>query len=394
MNHQFVKPRYDEGGFAGLHQRILADFAGGYQNVILFFVDSLGWRYIDQINEQLFVQNALQNGATLQKLTSQFPSTTSAHTTCIHTGLPPGESGIYEWNMYHAGLDTIITPLLFSYLGATERDQLKKDNIAPESIYPTKTFYQTLKQKGIRSRILQHREYTPSTFSSVVFKGANEVRGFKTPTEVLINLADVVTHDEKPTYTFLYYDKIDSISHEYGPNSPQAVGEIETFFWLMQRYFPRQFAGRKTRFYLTADHGMCETDPKTTIYLNTDARFRGIEQFIATNRAGQMLIPAGSPRDFFLHIKPELLTETQAFLAPKLQGVADVVFVSDLMAQGYFGNTLTETFRANVGNLVILPYRHQSVWWYEKGRLEQKYYGHHGGLTPQEMEIPLLTIDF
>jgi hypothetical protein len=49
---------------------------------------------------------------------------------------------------------------------------------------------------------------------------------------------------------------------------------------------------------------------------------------------------------------------------------------------------------ARVGNLVILPYRGEAVWWYEKDRFEQKFRGHHGGLTPQEMEIPLLMAAF
>jgi len=46
-----------------------------------------------------------------------------------------------------------------------------------------------------------------------------------------------------------------------------------------------------------------------------------------------------------------------------------------------------------VGNLVILSYRYESVWWYEKGKFEQNFYGHHGGLTPQEMETILYTCE-
>ena len=30
----------------------------------------------------------------------------------------------------------------------------------------------------------------------------------------------------------------------------------------------------------------------------------------------------------------------------------------------------------------------------DPGRFEQKFYGHHGGLTPGEMEIPLLMYAF
>jgi hypothetical protein len=33
------------------------------------------------------------------------------------------------------------------------------------------------------------------------------------------------------------------------------------------------------------------------------------------------------------------------------------------------------------------------VWWYEKGKYEQKFFGHHGGLTPQEMETILYSVE-
>ncbi|HAE58283.1 MAG TPA: phosphodiesterase, partial [Anaerolineae bacterium] len=66
---------------------------------------------------------------------------------------------------------------------------------------------------------------------------------------------------------------------------------------------------------------------------------------------------------------------------------------ADLIEAGYFGPQVTQRLRERMGNLVILSYRYESVWWYEKGKFEQKYYGHHGGLTPQEMEIPLLALE-
>ena len=79
------------------------------------------------------------------------------------------------------------------------------------------------------------------------------------------------------------------------------------------------------------------------------------------------------------------------FLAGRLAGRAVVYRTADLIAAGFFGAApVSETFLGRVGNLVVLPYRGEAVWWYEKDRFEQKYFGHHGGLTPQEMEIPLL----
>ncbi len=85
------------------------------------------------------------------------------------------------------------------------------------------------------------------------------------------------------------------------------------------------------------------------------------------------------------------MDEAQAFLTPRLEGQAEVRKVADLMSEGYFGPLLSPKFCARAGDLVILPYRYESVWWYEKNKHEQRYYGHHGGLTAQEMEIPLLT---
>ena len=106
-----------------------------------------------------------------------------------------------------------------------------------------------------------------------------------------------------------------------------------------------------------------------------------------------MLVPAGSPRDMFLYIKDERLDEAQAFLAKRLDGKADVVKTDSLIADGYFGTEISSRFRERVGNLVILTYRYESVWWYEKDKFEQKHYGHHGGLTPQEMETILYSYE-
>jgi hypothetical protein len=161
----------------------------------------------------------------------------------------------------------------------------------------------------------------------------------------------------------------------------------------MEHIFLKALNGshKKILFLLTADHGQVETDPQTTLYLNRAPAFAGIETFLRTNAEGGLIVPAGSARDFFLYVKPEALDEARAFLASRLEGRAEVRKVADLMDEGYFGPKLSPQFRARAGDLVILPYQGQAVWWYEKGKFEQRFHGHHGGLTKQEMEIPLIT---
>jgi predicted AlkP superfamily pyrophosphatase or phosphodiesterase len=390
LSNHFIKPCYDAGGFAGIPQRIRDHITSGqYDAVVLVLVDGFGWRFVERFQDAPFIKRLTRQG-TFEKLTSQFPSTTAAHLTTIHTGLPVGESGVFEWFFYEPQLDRMIAPLLFSFAGDRERDTLKS-HIEARQLYPTRTLYNQLREAGVKSHVFGIRDYTPSTFSNVVMHGAN-LNAFKTLTEALVNLGETIQKQTKPVYAHLYFDKIDTLLHEYGPHSPQADGEIETFLLILEHYFTRIFAGKKRiLFMLTADHGFAEVDPHTTIFLNTDPRFAGVKRFIRTNEVGALLIPGGSARDMFLYIKDDLLDEAQEFFASRLAGKADVVKTSDLMAEGYFGATLSKTFRSRVGNLVLLAYPGESVWWYVKDKFEQRYYGHHGGLTPQEMEIPLFT---
>ena len=408
MNPTFVKPHYDSGGFASLPAAIQSvfsapfgnrDYLGGkpfpqfhgeYDNLVLCFIDGFGWRHFEKFGSHPFLDRFTRSGSTV-KLTSQFPSTTSGHITCIHTGLNVGQSGVFEWNYYEPLLDAMIVPLLFSFSGTSERDQLKTTGIDPRRLYPTGTLYQKLKALGVASTVFQHREYTPSTYSNIVFEGATP-RGFKSLPETVVNLSLALNKARGKNYFFLYYDRIDSVSHDYGPGSTQVEAEVDMFLHVMEKQFIENAkSNSKTLFLLTADHGQAEIDPATTIYLNQ--AFPGFEKYIKTNRKGDLLVPGGSCRDLFLYIKDELLDEAQQLLARGLEGKADVVKTNELIAQGYFGPEISDALRARVGNLVVLAYRYESVWWYEKDKFEQKYYGHHGGLTPQEMEIPLLGLE-
>jgi len=392
MNEQFIKPRYDLGGFAGIPNRVKDAFASGkYDAVVLFLVDAFGWRFFERFQDAAFVKRMAKHGR-IEKLISQFPSTTAAHVTTIHTGLPVGQSGVYEWYYYEPLVDQIIAPLLFSYAGTKDRDTLKPTGIEPAALYPKGKFYPDLKKMGVDPYVFGLREYTPSTYSNVVMAGA-ELRSFKTLSEALVNLGLLLEKKTGPAYVHLYFDKVDTLCHEYGPNARQTEAEIETFLLIMEHYFDHIFNGTKILFLMTADHGASEVDPQTTTYLNTNPRFADFERFLKTNLKGQLLVPAGSARDMFLYIKDDLLDEAQSFLATRLEGKADVEKTESLIADGYFGTEISSRFKERVGNLVILSYRYESVWWYEKDKFEQKYYGHHGGLTPQEMETILYTCE-
>jgi predicted AlkP superfamily pyrophosphatase or phosphodiesterase len=391
METNFIKPRYDAGGFASLPKQILEHLSSNrYDAVVLFLIDAFGWRFFDKFQDTPFLQQITRTG-TVTKLTSQFPSTTAAHITTIHTGMPVGEHGIFEWYYYEPTLDHVIAPLLYSFAGTPQRDTLKPAGARASLLFPKTNLYRPLRKQGVSTTIFQQREYTPSTYSDVVFRGAKAI-GYRTLPEALVNLAEKLSAVEHPAYSFLYFDRIDAIAHEYGPESAQVTAEILIFLMTMERIFLKALAGnrKKILFLLTADHGQVEIDPQNTIYLNRDPAFAGVEKFLKTNRTGELIVPAGSARDFFLYIKEELLDEAQAFLTSRLDGKAEVRKVAELTEAGYFGKVISPVFLGRIGDLVILPYRGDSIWWFEKNRFENRFNGHHGGLTREEMEIPLI----
>ena len=392
LNSGFIRPRYDEGGFASIPERVKAAFGSGkYDAVVLFLVDGFGWRFFERFQDSPFLKRLAKHGR-IEKLISQFPSTTAAHLTTIHTGWNVGQSGVHEWIYYEPLVDAMIAPLLFSYAGLWERDLLKATGIEPAFFYPRGMFYPELRKLGVQPFVFGSKEYTPSTYSNSVMNGA-ELWAFKTFSEALINVQLLLEEQKQPTYIYLYFDKIDTLAHEYGPTALQTEAEIETFLLMMEYFFERVLKGKRILFLMTADHGQMEVNPKTTIFLNTTSQFAGIERFLKTNRKGQLLVPAGSARDMFLYIKDDLLDEAQSFLVPRLDGKANVVKTGFLIEEGYFGPEVSSRFRERVGNLVILPYQFESVWWYEKGKFEQRFYGHHGGLTPEEMETVLYSVE-
>ena len=210
------------------------------------------------------------------------------------------------------------------------------------------------------------------------------IRPNLTLAEALVNVRLQVTGGQGKACSVLYFGDIDSVGHVHGPEAPQMEAEIDAFLTIVERWLRREIDGKvqDTLLMLFADHGQVGIDPKTTIYLNRARIFPQLEPLLRTDRGGRIIAPAGGPRDFFLHVRDESVDEAQTLLGSFLAGRAEVAQTEALIDAGYFGpGPVADVFRRRVGNLVVLPYAGESVCWYEKDRFEQKFYGHHGGLT-------------
>jgi len=368
-------------GDAGLPSDVFGDKPLPVDHVVLLFLDGFGWRFFEEFKSKIPQLANLEKTGVVSKLTSMFPSTTAAHVTCIHTDLPPAASGIYEWFMLEPSLNEVIAPLLFSFAGDHQVGSLTKTDLLPTDLYPTTTLYHRLREKGVKATAVQPKAIASSPYSNTVLDGA-EVIGYGKAAE---GLESVLKSLQKKSYTYFYFSDIDSIGHRKGVHSPEFFQAIEKVFVEIETFASK--LPENTALMVTADHGMVEVDPKTTYYLNE--HIPNMDKYFLTSQKGRPLTPAGSCRDFFLHVRDESLNELAEILSIFLEGKAEVYLTKELIERGFFGpQRCTEKFLSRVGNLVILPYRGEAVWWHERHRFEQNFFGAHGGLTREEMEIP------
>lgn len=408
FSERFRAPNYDAYCFANIPGTIEAMLCGTTtrpqlpadvlpttmsqpRHVVLFFIDAFGWRFFERYREQFQTLRRFCEHGVASKTTSQFPSTTAAHVTTINTGLPVYESGVFEWYYYEPTLDTVIAPLLFSFAGKDQdRGTLTAAHVDPKTLYPNETLYQQLAGHGVTSYLYQSAAFTPSPYGDVVTAGVDHVHPYQQFSEVPAALTKALQSPTQPSYHYVYCGDIDGVGHLEGPDSHAFDKAAAACFETIEQFFI-QYAGRgDTLIMLTADHGQVTIDPTKTIYLNQ--RLPEIATWVERTAAGEPIRYAGSSRDCFLYLKPACVEVAQRTLAELLRGQAEVYKTSELIAAGLFGPHQHERLLARLGNICILPYAGESVLWYEPGRFEETFHGHHGGLTPEEMETVLLTL--
>jgi hypothetical protein len=364
----------------------LEQLAGRYERVLLVYFDAFGWRWYEQHVDHPLFAHARERGR-VSRLTSQFPSTTAAHMTTIHTGLPVGVHGVYEWFTFLPKLNRIIAPLIFSFAGDELPNTLLSSGVAPGDVYPESDFYATLRDAGIAAHVAFPSEIAASTPTTMLLRHAT-VHPFAEVAEGVGAVGRALAQAERG-YGFVYLPNVDAAMHRLGPDHDVVERMIDETLGALELSLVRGSLPPGTLVLITSDHGMAAIDPGRTLYVNE--LWPGLSEHLAIGADGRPLAPAGSSRDLFLHTRPESHELVRATLQTHLEGRAEVHSVAELIQAGVFGSRIGERFRARVGDLVALAYPGEAVYWSDPPRFTQPYYGQHGGLTPAEMEIPLIA---
>jgi predicted AlkP superfamily pyrophosphatase or phosphodiesterase len=404
---EFTIPLYDSYCFSNVFgsikcvfnipsdKRLPNDTIGNSQDspnkIVFFLVDAFGWCFYEKYKEHSGFLRKIEEGGIVSKLTSQFPSTTTAHVTTALTGEPVYEHGLYEWFYYEPEVDDIITAFLFKEARKQGIETLKNKNVDPKSFLPKKSFFKDLLENGVKSTVYQPSFINNSIYSNAMCEDAT-VKGYYEYEDLFKSLSkDLIKNNDKE-YFYVYLPEIDSVAHEKGNSSKEFKEAVKKLLKQMDKFYEEGKENFKnTIVMISADHGQVDTDLSTKYYLNNI--IPNIGRYLKKNKNNDLISPAGYCRDLFLHVKEEHLYTVKKLIEKELKDIVYVYTFEELKEKGFFGHP-SKRMMERCGNLIILPKDNNHIWWYEQDIFELTLIGIHGGASKNEMEIPFLFYRF
>ncbi len=360
------------------------------RRVVLLLIDALGYRQLLRTLERepdSFWARLVARGR-LSPLTSVFPSTTVVALASLHTGLTPREHGVVGFRLFLRELGLIANLLRLKPTFDPEDDRLFRMGLTPRALLGAPTIHERLERAGVPSYVLIPRPYARSGLSRMLNPRAARLLPYASLADLMTQLRALLTTLEgrgERAFVFAYWDALDAVAHERGPETDAWRLELRTLaFALEQGLFPGGVAPLDgTLVLITSDHGQLPAPPKERVLQLK--RHPGLTRRLR-------LAPTGEYRACYLHAKPDALRELEAGLKERFGDELVVVRSRDALEAGLFGpphgRTHPET-PERLGDLIAIPRGRQALYWpYDPFELK----GRHGGLSDEEMLVPLIAL--
>src|SRR2546425_331323 len=208
-----------------------------------------------------------------------------------------------------------------------------------------------------------------------------EYAGYALPSSMSVRLRDLLERrpwGDTPAYVYAYWAGIDSVAHLSGPRSPEHATEAAPF----DRALERALSGREsgdTLVMLTADHGHAATDPDRLIDLICDRELRDLLRNPI----------AGEPRLAFLHTDQP--GRVKQHLERRYPNTFFLFDRDEAIDAGLFGRGDPEVARRRIGEVCAMLGDDRAASIVKVDGQIFRHRGSHGGMSPEEMNIPVLV---
>jgi len=331
------------------------------QRECVLLVDGMGRNAIELCKKELAVFSQLND---LEILQATFPSTTSTSLTSFGTGAAVGVHGMVGYTMR------------VPHSGNPERllNALKWDERVDPFIWQSeKTLFERARQQGISVSHVAAKRYQETGFTRAALRGADYL-GANQVDELVSNAKSALSKSK--SFAYVYINDVDDASHREGFGSERFFAAMIKAADLITKLVENLPAG--ARLWITADHGMINRDEYCVLGKGNDL-LKNVE------------LLGGEPRVRYLYLKEGSLEETksqwQEYFGEKVLLFSRIEAVN----QGFFGGPVTERNLERVGDLIAVAQGQMILVEPEREEVQLSMVGHHGGITPAEIEIPLLV---
>ena len=340
------------------------------RNIVLLLVDGLGYN---------FVRQAAGSGALAShlagSLTSVFPSTTATAITSSFTGLTPQEHAMTGWFCWFPERDVVAAPLPFRRRG--DDRPLAEIDIHAHQLFTSPSVLDALDRIAF---VVSQARIVDSEYSRHF--GGRAVRcGYDNLAGLVDQVAAAVRSGPERKYVYAYYPELDTVAHQHGIASAQAATRLAAIDAAFAALVKR-LAGTDTVLVVSADHGFIDTPAGAALEL---------EHFPALVELLRLPL-TGEPRVAYCHVHPGSAGAFADRARELLGDRADVRMSAELIADGWFGpGTPHARLAQRVGDVTLIMRDRYTIKDYLPGEKRHLLIGNHGGISDDEMLIPLVV---
>ena len=363
--------------------------------VISVLADSLGFRNVTQ-SSALTKLFEMEQGILLSSI---YPTMTSAVLAAVAAGLPPEENGILGQKIYIDEIGNIIDFLTMQTPKTRLVDSLPKVGIDVRRFLWSSMVYDELvaDEDFVRVKVIV-KDISKQGLSWVVIDDFKYVVGFDTLVDGMSTVRRIIEkyHDKKILIE-LYFSELDSISHTYGPMSPEYTFQLkmlETYFsWLLNNLDSEHLDNGSL--FLYADHGQKELNDEEKIRFNKE-EFENLREW--------MLTPPGrtgaSGRAIHFYIKPEYEDEAVEWLTEKMGTLGFVIKTEDHLKKLYpnIKKANKERVLTRIGTIQAILKSGASIDFRKEDNgnnrpepiFQKEFNATHGSLSLDELVVPFI----
>jgi hypothetical protein len=353
--------------------RELADLIGAAEHLVFVLLDGLGMNLVRRLPAESLLARGLK-----RVIRAVCPSTTACALTSVATGAWPAQHGVTGWFTHlpdHA-LTMTTLPMVERFSGTP----LAERGLGPAELLPLQAYHGKL---AFRPLTLLPSPILDTAFARYS-RGHTAAAGYGSIAEAVDRIAAFVSSSPASKYCHWYVPDVDSACHHDGV---AAAGPLELLVELDRELARlRQLLPHGARLVITADHGLLDVVVDDHLPLASDDPLLGY----------LVVPPSGDARLPVFHVRPRQQADfARAFDERFGHGIA-LLAREEAEALELFGPApMSNASRARFGDFVGIAFRpvtlHYVVPVPPGSTPHRQYVALHGGLSPDELQIPLIV---